>query len=167
VRVAGAVLGVGLALALLVLSRPGAAGSPLAAEVRIEVAPVGELEVRPGPPQPVLVAAGLRPGGKPAAAGFLVRNQTGAELAVDLIARPDSTALDGLLRVRAWADGRRLADTTLGGLRVRPLPLRLASGERVRLRLQAWLPEEVSSGYEGRLVDVSLVPEVRTPEQAR
>jgi hypothetical protein len=163
----GAVLGVGLALALLVVSRLGAAGSPLAAEVRVEVASVGELEVRPGPPRAVLVAAALRPGGGRAADGFSVRNQTGSDLAVDLVARPDSTALDGLLRVRAWAADRLLADTTLEGLRARPLPLRLASGQRARLRLQAWLPREVLSGYEGRLVEVSLVPEVRMLEGSR
>ncbi len=167
VRGAGAVLGVGLALALLLFSRPGAAGSPLAAEVRVEVAPVGELEVRPGPPRPVLVAAALRPGGERVGDGFLVRNQSGTDLAVDLVARPDSTALDGLLRTKAWAEERLLADTTLEGLRERPLPLRLASGEGARLRLVVWLPREVLSGYEGRLVEVSLVPEVRTLEGSR
>ena len=161
VRGAGAVLGVGLALALLVFSRPGAAGSPLAAEVRFEVASVGELEVRPGPPQAVVVAADLRPGGERAADSFGVRNQTGTGLAVELVARPDSTALDGLLRVKAWEDGRLLADTTLGGLRARPLPLRLASGEEARLRLQVWLPREVLSGHEAQLVDVALKPELR------
>lgn len=166
-RVAGAAIGVGLALALLVVSRPGAAGSPLAAAVRVEVASVGELEVRPGPPRAVLVASALRPGGKRATDDFLLRNQTGADLAVDLLTRPDSTALDGLLRVRAWENGRLLADTTLEGLRARPLPLGLASGQRARLRLQVWLPREVLSGYEGRLVEVSLVPEVRTLEGSR
>jgi hypothetical protein len=160
-RMAGALVGVGLALALLFFSRPGAAGSPLPAAVRVTVAPMGELEVTPAPPRPVFVADALRPGGPSATGGFLVRNQTGANLAVALAASANSTALDGLLRLRVEAAGRVLADTTLQGLRARALHLRLASGEGARLRLRAWLPEDILSGYEGRLVEVSLSPEVR------
>ena len=160
-RVAGALIGVGLALALLFLSRPGAVGSSAAATVRVTVTPVGELEVTPASPRPVFVAPALRPGGPAASAGFEVRNQTGADLAVALEASAGSTALDGLVRFRVETEGRVLADSTLQGLRLRPLQLRLASGEASRLRLRAWLPKEILSGYEGRLVEVSLTPEVR------
>lgn len=160
-RLAGAALGIGLAVALLLASRPGAAGSPLPAGVRVEVAATGELEVTPSPPRPVLVADALRPGGPRAVSDFQVRNQTGAGLAVDLEASADSTALDGLLRLRVRGPGRVLADSTLEGVRRRPLSLRLASGQRARLRLEAWLPRDILSGYEGRLVTVSLVPEVQ------
>jgi hypothetical protein len=163
VRVAGALVGVGLALALLLLSRPGAVGSPLPAAVRVAVAPVGELEVTPAPPRPVFVADALRPGGPRAAGGFRVRNQTAADLVVALEASAGSTALDGLLRVRVEAGGRVLADTTLQGLRARPLRLRLASGEGARLSMRAWLPRDILSGYEGRLAEVLLTPEVRRP----
>jgi hypothetical protein len=163
-RVAGALVGVGLALALLFVSRPGAAGSPLPAGLRVAVAPVGELEVTPPPPRSVFAAPALRPGGPAAVGGFAVRNQTGADLAIALAAGADSTALNGLLRVRVEAGGRVLADTTLQGLRARPLRLRLASGEGVRLGLRAWLPADVLSGYEGRLVEVLLTPEVRQLE---
>src|ERR1044071_1327553 len=133
-RVAGALVGVGLALALLFASRPGAVGSPLAAAVRVEVAPVGELEVTPPPPRPTFVADALRPGGPAAVGGFGIRNQTGEDLAVALAAGASSTALDGLVRLRVEAAGRVLADSTLQGLRARPLQLRLASGVGERLR---------------------------------
>ncbi len=161
-RGAGAAFGVGLALVLLLLARPGAAGSPLAAEVRVAVAPVGELEIVPPPPRPFLVADALEPGGRRAEGEVTVRNQTGSDLAAELRPEASSGDLDGLLRVRAWMAGRLLADTTLEGMRTRPPDLRLSSGERTRLRLQVWLPAQILSGYEGRLVEVSLVPELRT-----
>ena len=79
-RAAGAVLGLAVAAALLIASRPGAAGSPLPAALRVTMAPAGELEVSPPAPRPLLVANSLRPGGPMAAAGFSVRNQTGVRL---------------------------------------------------------------------------------------
>lgn len=161
-RLAGAALGVGLAVALLLASRPGAVSSPLPATVRVDVAPVGELEVDPSPTRPVLLADALRPGGRGAAGSFQVRNQTGDDLTIDLKATADSTALDGLLRLKLGTPGRLLADSTLEGVRRRSPRLPLASGQRVRLRLEVWLPKDVLNGYEGRSVEVSLVPEVRT-----
>jgi hypothetical protein len=162
VRAAGAILGLGLALVLLTTSRPGAAGSPLPAAIRVSIAPRGELEVTPAPPRPLLVARSLVPGRRVAGSEFAVRNQTGNDLEIVLRAGADSSALDGLLRVRLGAAGKTLADTTLQGMRQRPVSLRLASGVRVELRIQAWIPSDVLSGYEGRMVHVSLVPEVRT-----
>lgn len=159
-RLAGALIGVGLAVALLLWSRPDANGSPLGATVRVEVAPSGELEVTPPFPRPVMVAGSLWPGGPRAVRRFRLRNQTGTELAVALRALPSSSALNGLLRVRVSDGGEPLAATTLEGLQRRPIRLRLASGQASRLRLEAWLPRDVLSGYEGRLVEVSLVPEI-------
>jgi hypothetical protein len=162
VRTAGAILGLGLALALLVVSRPDAASSPLPATMRISVAPVGELEVTPPAPGPALVADSLLPGGRPALGTFRIRNQTGNRLGVRLRARSDSTALDGLVQVRISAGGRSLADTTLQGIELHPVSLALASGAGAELALEASISKDVLSGYEGRLVHVSLVPEIRT-----
>lgn len=161
VRAAGGLLGVCLAAALLLAFRPGANAAPFPASVRVAVAPTGELEVTPPPPRPVLAGAALRPGGPRARGGFLVRNQTGGELAVALKAEADSTTLDGLLRVRVQSGGHTLAETTLEGLELRPLRLRLASGQRARLGFEAWLPRDVLSGYEGSEVGVSLTPQLR------
>lgn len=161
-RAAGAVLGIGLAVALILFSRPGAAGSPLPAAVDFEVAPTGELEISPPPPHPAFVAAGLRPGGQHDVGVFGIRNQTGDDLAVALKATADSTALDGLVQVRIGEIGSgRVLDTTLEGLQLRPPDLRLDSGRRARLRIEAWIPADVLSGYEGRLVRVSFTPRLR------
>jgi hypothetical protein len=160
-RLAGAMLGVGVAVAVLVASRPGAAGSPLPASVHVAVAPAGELEVTPSPPRPVFANDALLPGGRHAVGSFQVRNQTGTGLAIGLWAHANSSAFNGLLRVRVLSGGRPLADTTLEGLQRRPVRLDLASGQRSDLRLEAWLPRDILSGYEGRLVNVSLVPRVQ------
>jgi hypothetical protein len=160
-RTAGAILGVGLALTLILASRPGASASPLPATLRVSIMPAGELEVTPASPEPVLVADSLLPGDGPTDGEFQVRNQTGSTLAIGLRSSADSTALDGLARIRLTDGGRSLADTTLQGMKLRPAVLRLASGARVRLRLEAWIPRDVLSGYEGRLVNVSMVTTVR------
>jgi hypothetical protein len=160
VRLAAAVLGIGLVAALLAVSRPGAAGSPLPASVRVSMAPAGELEANPASPRPILLANSLLPGRRPVAAAFSVRNQTGDALAISLRTSADSTALDGMLEVRLSAGPRTLADTTLQGMRLRPVRLKLASGTRAHLRIEASIPADVLSGYEGRLVHIALTPVV-------
>jgi hypothetical protein len=161
-RAAGALLGLTLAVTLLLVSRPGAVGAGAPAAVSVAIAPVGELEITPPPPRPVLEARALRPGGPRASGAFAVRNQTGEDLAVALRADVDSTALNGLLEVRVTSGGRVLAESSLESLRVRPPQLRLASGERARLNFEAWLPAQVLEGYEGALVDITLTPRLRT-----
>ncbi len=161
-RAAGALVGLALAVTLLLVSRPGAAGAGAPATVGFAIAPVGELEVSPAPPRPVLAMRALRPGGPRAKGAFTIRNQTGEDLAVALRAEVDSTALNGLLEVRVRSGGRLLADSALEGLRVRPIRFRLASGQRARLDLEAWLPAEVLDGYQGAMVDVTLTPHLRT-----
>jgi hypothetical protein len=161
-RAAGALLGLTLAVTLLLVSHPGAVGAGAPAAVSVTIAPVGELEVSPPPPRPVLEARSLRPGGPRAGGAFAVRNQTGEILAVALRADVDSTALNGLLEVRVRNEERVLSESTLESLRVRPLQLRLASGERAHLSMEAWLPAQVLEGYEGAIVDITLTPQLRT-----
>jgi hypothetical protein len=160
VRAAGAILGIGLALALLIASRPGADASPLPATLRVAMAPVGELEVAPSLNHPVFVAHSLMPGRPPASGSLRIRNQTGSALAVGLRTSVDSTALDGLVRIRLSVDGRPLVDTTVQGMGQRPVGLRLESGARARLDLEVWIPSDILSGYEGRLVNMTLAPQV-------
>ncbi|HKO39303.1 MAG TPA: hypothetical protein VJU14_13140 [Solirubrobacterales bacterium] len=165
-RAAGALLGLTLAVTLLLVSRPGAVGAGAPAAVSVAIVPVGELEVTPAPPRPVLEARSLRPGGPPASGAFTVRNQTGEDLAVALRADMDSTALNGLLEVRVRSGDRVLSESSLESLRVRPPRLQLASGERADLSIEAWLPSQVLEGYEGAIVDVTLTPRLRTLEGA-
>jgi hypothetical protein len=162
-RAAGALLGLTLAVTLLLVSRPGAVGAGAPAAVSVAIAPVGELEVTPPPPSPVLKTRSLRPGGPVAGGAFAVRNQTGENLVVALRADVDSTALNGLLEVRVRSGDRVLSESSLESLRVRPPRLRLASGERADLSIEAWLPTQVLEGYEGAIVDVTLTPRLRTP----
>jgi hypothetical protein len=159
-RTAGALIGAVLALGLLLGARPAANGSPLPAAIRFAMAPTGELEVTPPAPEPLLAAHSLIPG-RGATATFTVRNQTGESEAVAFRATADSTALDGLLRIRLRAAGRLLADTTLQGMRRRTEVVDLSSGAESRFRLQAWIPAEIRNGYEGRSVSVTLTPEMR------
>jgi hypothetical protein len=161
-RAAGALLGLTLAVTLLLVSRPGAADAGAPASLSVAIAPVGELEISPAPPQPVLEARSLRPGGPPASGAFTVRNQTGEDLTVVLRADVSSTALNGLLEVRIQSGGRVLSESTLESLRVRPLRLQLNSGEGIPLSIEAWLPAQVLEGYEGALVDVTLTPRLQT-----
>jgi hypothetical protein len=160
-RLAGLLVGAGIVAVLVLASRPTASVPWLTARASFSVATTGELEVVPASPGPVLVARSLRPGGMRSVAGFEVRNQTGETLDVGLRARPDSTALDGLLRVRLSAGGATLANTTLQGLgHGSATGVRIPSGASRRLRLEAWLPGTVGPGYEDRQVDVSLIPQL-------
>jgi hypothetical protein len=160
-RAAGALLGLTLAVTLILVSRPGDAGAGAPASVSVTVAPAGELEISPPPPQPVLEVRSLRPGRPPASGAFAVRNQTGEDLGVALRAEVSSTALNGLLEVRVRSGERLLAESSLESLRVRPIRLQLASGQRAFLSFEAWLPAQVLEGYEGALVDVTLTPRLR------
>jgi hypothetical protein len=166
-RAAGALLGASLALLFLIVARPGAEGPSLPATARFSIAASGELATAPVAPRHVLIADSLLPGGEPAVARFQIRNQTGVRLAVGLLTDADSTALDGILVLRLSGGGKLLAETTLQGMRLRPVRFALDSGESIRLRLEASIPGDVLSDYEGRVVDVSMVPRTRPIEGRR
>jgi hypothetical protein len=159
-RVIGLLVGAGAAVVLLVATRPAAELTAAPASVRISVPTTGELEASPTAPKPALESRAIRPGQGAQTASFSVRNQTGTELAVTFAADGGSTELDGLLRVRLSA-GDVLADTTLQGLRKGTADqLILPSGAERRVRIRAWIPGSISSGYEGRRAEFELTPEV-------
>ncbi len=160
-RVAGVLLGAGVALALLTAARPSANFARLPASASFTVPLTGELAVTPAPPRPLLVARALMPGGPPAVASFTVRNQTGKTLAVAFRAHATARDLDGLLRIRLRAGDAMLADTTLQGLRQGSASaVRLRSGAALAVSVQAWIPDG-TNGYEGRDVAVELTPTLR------
>jgi hypothetical protein len=157
-RIAGVLLGAGVALALLIAARPAANFARLPATASFAVPVTGELEVTPASGRPFLVARALTPGGPAAAASFTVRNQTGETLAIGFLAHTTTHELDGLLRIRLRAGDRMLADTTLQGLRQGSAStLRLSSGAALAVSVQAWIPDG-TTGYEGRDVAVDLAP---------
>jgi hypothetical protein len=79
-------------------------------------------------------------------------------IALGFRGRRSSTSLDSLVHVRLGVAGRPLADTTLQGLARTTATLRLPSGGTRQIEVRAWMPAHAGDGYEGRQVDVSLVP---------
>jgi hypothetical protein len=143
---------------LIVLgARPSANASGSTAGVSFTVPLSGEVRVTPPAPRPVLVAGRLKASGPRASGRFEVQNQTGRTLGLRFRAIRSSSGLDRFLRVRLSASGRLLANTTLGDLRHASRPLRLPPGVNRMIGVRAWIPANVSDGYEGQQVDVSLV----------
>jgi hypothetical protein len=160
-RVAGVLLGAGVALLLLIAARPSANVARLPASASFTVSLSGELEVTPAPTRPFLRARTLMPGGPAAAGSVTVRNQTGKTLAVGFRAHATARDLDGLLRIRLRAGDRTLAETTLQGLRHgTTATVRLPSGAALAVSVQAWIPDGIDD-YEGRDVAVELTPTLR------
>ena len=158
-RTAGAGLGIAAAALLLLSVRPSSAVPGIGATVRFTLVPTGELEARPAPPAHLLVSRSLAPRSPAASGDFTLRNQSGSTLLVNLRAKRSSSELDGLLRVTLSANGRDLGATTLQALRHgAPVPLRLAPGRIAHLELSARIPNNVTDGYQGRLVNVDLIP---------
>ncbi|MFN8160603.1 MAG: hypothetical protein U0R52_06110 [Solirubrobacterales bacterium] len=159
VRVAGAILGLCLAVALIVFAGPaGGHGGVLPAAVGFAARQDGALAMSPPAPEPFVRADGLRPGDR-AAGTVRMANQTGVPVRARLRAAPSSTALDGVLMVRVLAEGRTLADGTLQSLRSGTRSLRLAPGASAAVRVVAWLPLATETGYEGRRVKVAMIAE--------
>jgi hypothetical protein len=121
--------------------------------VRFEALQTGPVGV--APIQPFASTASLLPG-RELAGKVTLRNQTGVPLALRLRALPSTPHLDALLRVRMNVGAKTLYDGPLSGLRTGSRTLRLASGQAAPVKLVASLPAGLRSGYQGRIVDVSL-----------
>jgi len=158
-RAIGAAIGLGLVAALIMAARPaGGHGGVLPASLRFTAALDGAVMVEPAAPRPLLESGPMRPGSH-ASGAMTVTNQTGETLAVRLRAKPRSTALDGTAQVRLASAGRTLAEGTLQALRQGSAgALRLQPGGSARVKVIAWIPAEVETGYEGRQVAVELEP---------
>jgi hypothetical protein len=158
-RAIGAAIGLSLVAALIFAARPaGGHGGVLPASLRFTATLDGAVAATPAAPKPLLASGPLRPGGH-AAGGFSLRNQTGETLAVRLRAQPSSTALDGIAQVRLQSRGSNLFEGTLQALRQGTgEAVRLPAGGAAQIRVVAWIPAEVETGYEGRTVAVALEP---------
>ncbi len=158
-RAIGAAIGLGLVAALIVAARPAHGhGGVLPASLRFTAALDGTVAIAPAAPRPLLESGPMRPGSH-ASGTMTVRNQTGGALVVRLRAKPDSTALDGTAQVRLTSGGRTLGESTLQALRQGTAEaIRLGPGGAARVRVLAWIPAEVETGYEGRHVAVELQP---------
>jgi len=166
VRVAGLLLGLGLA-ALAVLSwRVPAQGGPLGADLSFVATGSGELELSPA--DRFLSARSLTPGAGAAEGQLLARNQTGGLLELTPRALPSTRELDRLVMVELSAKGRPIYRGRLGGLRRGSRdPVRLASGASASLSVRAWIPRDSGAGWRGRIVDVQLDLSSRSEERRR
>jgi hypothetical protein len=154
VRPLGLALGVLLAAAALAAWRVPGGAQTLGAAVNVETLQTGAIGVQPL--HPFVNAPSLLPGGT-ASGKVTLRNQTGLPMAVRLRALPSTHDLDSLLRVDVRAGSHDLYDGTLGGLRqAGTQPLRLAGGASSTLAVSTSLPANLRSGYQGRLLDITL-----------
>jgi len=144
-----------VAIVAAVARIPGGTGE-LGADVTFITGPTGQLAVSQA--GAVLQLNGLQPADGPTRTGrFTVTNIAPDTLSIHLRALPSIGDLDGLLRVRVTAGGGDLFDGSLSGLTGgSPLSFRLGSGRSTELVVAAWLPSSVTSGYQGRIDDVTL-----------
>jgi hypothetical protein len=154
-RLAGLLVGVALAAALVLASRPASGGEAVGAAVGFYANQTGELAVSPPGPAKFIDDGGLRPGDS-ATGSFHVANQTGIRESIRLTATPSAHELDHALEVEMSSDGRTLVHGTLGSLAGadgRLLVLDPGQGATVTTRVS--LPSN-SSDYAAALVDVSI-----------
>lgn len=150
----GIALGVVLAGAALAAWRVPGGESTLGADVRVDAVQTGEIGV--SPLRPFVTAVSLVPGSQ-AGGSVALRNQTGVPLRVRVRALPSTADLDPLLQVHIGNGSQTLFSGSLGRLRrADSAPIALASGASRRLNVRVSLPAGVRSGYQARIVDVTL-----------
>ncbi len=159
----GLTVGLAVAAALLMTWRVPATSGALGAELTLVATPPGELTLRPA--GAFLHGRRLTAGGAAATGRLEVRNITGRRLAVRVRLLPAAPDLDRALRVELEDAGRLVAVGRLGALRRWSRgAFELRPGESRRLDARAFLVEH-ASGYEGRMVDVTLELRARPVER--
>jgi hypothetical protein len=158
-RLAGICVGVALAAVALIAWRVPGGERTLGAEVRIEALKTGEVGV--APLHPFASKPSLLPG-QSLSGQVTVRNQTDVPLALRLRALPSVRDLDALLAVRVTAGARTLFNGNLDGLRTGGTQsFTVAASTARRLHVTASLPAGLRTGFQGRILDVSLQVESR------
>ena len=164
-KLVAAAVGVGVCLLALTAWGLPTSGSPPGLDLRLIVAPPGELTVDPAG---VLASGRAMQAGDDPARGILdVTNIAGRPLLVRSVALPSVKGLARTVRLRAAIGNRTLAAGTLASLE-KPHGRRVeipARGSR-QIEVSAWLPAE-ASGYRGRILDVTLELRSRPIGRAR
>src|SRR5262245_16450838 len=161
-RVAGCLLGIGLAGAVLVASKPAQGGTAVGAELTMHAELSGELRVSPASPTNFLHARSLRPG-ESTTGTFQLTNLTGSTLASSPELRSSAHELDQALQVQVTWQGGSTQDT-LGRLAGPSAePILLGPGKTTPVSVRATLPADPPEGWQAALVDVSLVPSRTAP----
>jgi hypothetical protein len=153
-KLLGIAIGVVLAGAALAAWRVPGGESTLGADVRVDAVQTGEIGV--SPLRPFVNAVSLLPGSH-AGGKVGLRNQTGVPLRVRVRALPSGRDLDSLLQVRIENGSQTLFTGSLGELRrADSAPVLLAPGASRKLSVRVSLPAGLRSGFQGRIVDVTL-----------
>jgi hypothetical protein len=153
-RLAGTLVGVAAAAALLLASRPASGGTAVGADVGVDANQTGELAVSPPGPAKAIDAPALRPGDS-ATGRFRIANQTGVRERIRLIPSPSEHSLDRALSLRLASRARTLGDGPLGSFAARR-PLVLDPGQAAYVNAKVSLAPEAGSGVAAALVDVAI-----------
>lgn len=155
-RLAGCLVGVALAAALVLASRPASGGQAVGADVGFYANQTGELAVSPPGPAKFIDASALRPG-QSVSGDFSVANQTGIREAINLSPLPSAHDLDDALELRLSSGGRTLEEGTLGSLaHGGGRPLILEPGQSAVVTTTASLPRSAGDEAAAALVDVAI-----------
>ena len=153
-RLAGTLVGVAAATALLLASRPASGGTAVGADVGVYANQTGELAISPAGPAKVIDAPALRPGHSEIG-DFRVANQTGMREAISLSASPSAHGLDRVLVLRLSRDGRVLGRGQLASFRA-TRPLVLGPGRSAEVKVRVSLPPDAGPEVAASLVDVAI-----------
>jgi hypothetical protein len=153
-KLVAAAIGVGSCLVALTAWGLPTSGSAPGLDLRLIMAPPGELTVEPAG---VLASArAMQAGDDPVEAAVEVRNIAGRPLLVRPVALPSVRGLAPTVRLRAAAGDRALGAGTLASLeRPRGPGVEIPARGSRQIDVSAWLPAE-ATGYRGRILDVTL-----------
>jgi hypothetical protein len=155
VRLAGFSIGAVIAIGVVLAGRMPESQAEAPARLLVASQPTTELGVSPAGAD--FLAAGLRPGGRPARGVLTLDNFTERPLRVAMRVTSPQHDLDSLVRVRAALRGRPVFAGRLADLRSWTRePLRLPADRLHKLQFEAWLPMSIDSGFEGRSVELEL-----------
>jgi hypothetical protein len=150
--------GVCAALALVFSQRLPANDQVPGVDVKVTVAPMGELTVPSS--GAFLNRENVLPGSPPVSGSVQVTNPS--PHALDVTPRIDASVsnLDDEVAVRVTAGTRTLVDGTVASAELGSArSVRLAAGESASIGVQTWLADAPVEEYVGRVVDISLTLE--------
>jgi hypothetical protein len=155
-RLAGCLVGVALAAALVLASRPASGGQAVGAELGFYANQTGELAISPPGPAKFIDASELRPG-KSVSGDFSITNQTGIREAITLVPLPSAHELDSSLQLRLASQGKTLEEGALGSLaHGGGRPLIIDPGKSATVTTTASLAAGAGDEVAAALVDVAI-----------
>lgn len=153
-RLIAVAVGVGLCMLALAAWRLPSDGSRPGLDLRLIVAPPGELTVEPS--GVIASVRAMQAGDDPARGVLEVRNIAGRRLLIRPVALPSVKGLARAVQLRAVSGDKVLADGPLVQLeRPRGAGLEIPPRGVRKIEVSAWMPVE-ETGYRGRILDITL-----------